>query len=358
MAKKKALRKTATKSAAKPAVAEPVKISKWRRFIIWGGTAVVLFVAVPLLVLTMFIVRPHQPEQPQQVVIASGQSLVRIAQTLHQQQVVSDPLAFRILAQLRQQGRLIQAGTYRFEGPYTPIEVLQKLVDGRVELAQCTLPEGMTAVEVVAQCAESGLGKMPRYRQLMADAGFRRLLKVGADSLEGYLFPETYRFAPGVSEEAVLKEMVAQTRQHLTPTLLAVAKKRGLDELQLLTLASIIQKEAGNVEEMPLISAVFHNRLKRGMLLQADPTVIYGIADFNGNITRKDLRTPTPYNTYVNPGLPPGPIANPGLAALLAAANPADQPYLYFVATGDGAHYFSRTLREHNRAVRRYQLRR
>ncbi|MCD6526008.1 MAG: endolytic transglycosylase MltG [Desulfuromonas sp.] len=359
MARKTVLKNSAKKRATHKTI--PVQSSQpsgWRCFIVWGGAALLLFFAVPLLVATMFIVRPCQPDQPQLVVVASGQSLAVVAQTLHRQQLVSDPFAFRVLAKLRQQERLIQAGTYRFEGPHTPTQVLQKLVEGRVELARCTVPEGLTAVEVIQRCAADGLGKVERYQQLMADGDFRRQLQIGATSLEGYLFPETYCFAPGVGEDAVLKKMVQQTRQHLTEPLLAAAEKRGLDELQLLTLASIVQKEAGNVEEMPLISAVFHNRLKRGMLLQADPTVIYGIADFNGNITRKDLRTATPYNTYVNRGLPPGPIANPGLNAIRAAANPADQPYLYFVATGDGGHHFSRTLKEHNRAVHRYQLHR
>lgn len=306
----------------------------------------------------LFIQQPQQPATPQQVTIAAGQSLVGVARTLHQHQVISHPFAFRLLAQFKRQGRLIQAGTYLFAEPATPLQVLDTLVAGRVELISCTVPEGLTAREVVERCAAAGLGSEERFRQLMNDGAFRRQLRVATVGLEGYLFPETYRFAPGVAEEKVLKTMVAEARRHLTTERLAAAKQRGLDEVQLLTLASIIQKEAGNEAEMPLISAVFHNRLKRGMLLQADPTVIYGIPQFDGNLTRKDLQTDTPYNTYVNPGLPPGPIANPGLAAIEAAIAPADESYLYFVATGDGAHYFSHTLREHNRAVRRYQLRR
>jgi UPF0755 protein len=156
----------------------------------------------------------------------------------------------------------------------------------------------------------------------------------------------------------LLRAMVEQLNQHLAPAMLARAEALGMNRHELLTLASIIQKEAGNVMEMPLISAVFHNRLKRGIALQADPTVIYGIADFNGNLTRKHLETPTPYNTYRKRGLPPGPIASPGLFALRAAANPATSDDLFFVARGDGTHEFSATLKEHNQAVRRYQLRR
>jgi UPF0755 protein len=151
--------------------------------------------------------------------------------------------------------------------------------------------------------------------------------------------------------------MVDQFNKHLAQSWLDAAKSHGLNQHQWVTLASIIQKETARTSEMPVISAVFHNRLRRNMPLQADPTVIYGIENFNGNLTRRDLRTHTPYNTYTQRGLPAGPIANPGAKALRAAANPADLPYLYFVSRGNGTHQFSRTLREHNAAVRQFQLR-
>ncbi|MEA3466564.1 MAG: endolytic transglycosylase MltG [Thermodesulfobacteriota bacterium] len=347
--------KRTTSKIPTPKQGDSVKL--WRS-VVWGGGTLLLFLAVPVVVFSVFMLRPCQITEPRQVIIVSGQPLVAVAHTLHQQQLISDPFFFRILAQARRLERQIQAGTYRFDGSYTPNQVLQILVAGRVELISCTFPEGVTALEIAKRCSASGLGTMQRYQQLMGDGEFRRQLHIGAASLEGYLFPETYHFAPGVNEETVLKTMVQQTRQHLSAELLRSAKKLELDELQLLTLASIIQKEAGNEEEMPLISAVFHNRLKRGMRLQADPTVIYGLDAFDGNLTRKHLRSNTPYNTYVNAGLPRGPIANPGLAALQAAVSPAPESYLYFVASGDGGHHFSRTLKEHNRAVRRYQLRR
>jgi UPF0755 protein len=181
-------------------------------------------------------------------------------------------------------------------------------------------------------------------------------LGIEAASLEGYLFPETYRFTPGIAETELIRMMVQQLLQRLDKQLLGAAQKQDLDRHQLLTLASIIEKETGLADEMPVISSVFHNRLQRNMPLQTDPTVIYGIADFDGNLTRNHLTTPTPYNTYRFRGLPPGPIASPGLAALQAAARPAETDYLYFVSRGDGRHVFSRTLREHNQAVRRFQL--
>jgi len=333
----------------------------WRR-LGQGLLVFILFVGVPVGVFTVTSLRPIQPELSAQdgvvLTVKSGQTVAQIAKNLTEKGVISDPYVFRLLARLRGEGRKIQAGVYRIQGPNSPVDILQILVAGRVELAQCTLPEGMTAVEVVDFCAQSKLGDRARYHALLQDESFRQQLNIAAPSLEGYLFPETYRFAPGSSERLILQVMVRQTRQHLTESLLGAAKQLGLNEFQLLTLASIIQKEAGNEQEMPRISAVFHNRLKRGMMLQADPTVIYGIENFNGNLTRKDLRTRTPYNTYMKRGLPAGPIANPGLAALHAAANPEKVNYLYFVATGEGGHYFSRTLKEHNRAVRRYQLKR
>ncbi|MEZ4483867.1 MAG: endolytic transglycosylase MltG [Syntrophotaleaceae bacterium] len=181
---------------------------------------------------------------------------------------------------------------------------------------------------------------------------------IKAASLEGYLFHRAYTFDSRTDSRQLIKAMADQCLSEMTPALLAKAKEQGLNRHQLLTLASIIQKEAGDNSEMPLISAVFHNRLRRGIALQADPTVIYGIENFDGNLTRRHLQEITPYNTYRVPGLPPGPIASPGRAALQAAANPAAVNYLYFVARGDGSHQFSNTLREHNAAVRRYQLKR
>lgn len=330
---------------------------------LWQGIlAFAVFIGVPALVFVVICLRPVAIEssQPDGVLVSikSGQSVAQIAQKLSDAGIISDALIFRLLARVSGDGRKIQAGVYRLHGANSPVDILRILVAGRVELAQCTLPEGMTAVEVVTFCAQSGLGTKARYDTLLNDEAFRRQLGVDAPSLEGYLFPETYRFAPGSSERSILTTMVKQARKHLTASLLAAAKNHNLSEYQLLTLASIIQKEAGNEQEMATISAVFHNRLKRGMMLQADPTVIYGIENFNGNLTRKDLRTRSPYNTYMMRGLPAGPIANPGVAALHAAANPEHVSYLYFVATGAGGHYFSKTLKEHNRAVRRYQLKR
>ncbi len=322
-----------------------------------------LLVGVPLIAFSVFVFRPLQITPPPaqsgvSITIKSGQSLSSIAQHLDEKHIIADAMAFRLLAMACGDSRSLQAGEYDFAGMYSALDVLKQLTAGKVVLQSCTFPEGLTVAEVVQRCVKAGLGDTSVYKKLLQKDEFLRSLHIDTTSLEGYLFPETYRFSPGSSEKTVLSAMVKQTKKHLTPKLLAAAKSYHLNENQLLTLASIVQKEAGNEAEMPMIAAVFHNRLKRGMLLQADPTVIYGISDFNGNITRKDLQTDTPYNTYMRRGLPPGPIANPGLAALLATVHPAQVDYLYFVATGEGGHHFSHTLKEHNRAVRRYQLHR
>jgi UPF0755 protein len=314
-----------------------------------------LLIGVPVLAFAVFVLRPIQaPLSGTLITIVPGQPLTKIAQQLDDQQVVSDAMAFRLLALISGDARIIQAGSYRFSGSNSPLDVLRRMVAGKVELTPFTVPEGLTAQQVIERCVAAGLGTLEEYQRLLVDAAFCQQLQVDSGSLEGYLFPETYRFAQDTTAAKVLRTMVLQARQQLNSGVVQQAKLQGLNEVQLLTLASIIQKEAGNDEEMPLISAVFHNRLKRGMPLQADPTVIYGIKNFNGNLTRKDLATPSAYNTYVNRGLPPGPIANPGLAALQAAANPAPSSALYFVADGSGGHYFSTNLSEHNRAVRKY----
>ena len=301
---------------------------------------------------------PIAPETPVIITINNGSSLQLVARQLELQGVIRHSLSLRTLARIDQQSGHIQAGTYKFSEPALPAQIMSRLIEGDVEKVQLTVPEGFTLEQIIERIAQSGYGNGARLRQLSHDPAFIKTVKVEASSLEGYLFPETYSFAPGIDEKALLRMLVNQFWQNLSGELKQTAQKQGMNVHQLTTLASIIEKETGLKSEMPTISSVFHNRLKRNIPLQTDPTVIYGIKDFNGNLTRKHLRTPGPYNTYLNRGLPPGPIANPGLAALLAAAHPANTKYLYFVARGDGSHQFSRTLKEHNAAVRKYQLRR
>jgi UPF0755 protein len=301
---------------------------------------------------------PVTPAGIQRVDIAAGTALPQIAAQLEQAGVIGDARRFVRLARWREATQKIKAGAYEFSKAATPVEVLDRLVAGDVIKIRITIPEGYTLREIAARVAAAGIGPVEQFLQEAADPARIGKLGIPNRSLEGYLFPETYIVTATTTPAEVLRAMVDQFERQLTPGLVAAARARGLDRHGLVTLASIVQKEAGNEAEMPLIAGVFYNRLRKGMRLQADPTVIYGIPHFDGNLTRRHLETPTPYNTYTHAGLPPGPIASPGLAALRAVAQPAATQALYFVASGDGRHVFSTTLEAHNRAVQRYQLKR
>jgi len=329
--------------------------STLRARLVTAALLLLLIAAVPAL---LFIGRPVDPGTAQ-ITVAGGASLHAVARQLEAAGVIRDARLFRLLARLRGDSARVRAGLYDFTRPATPGEVLDRLVAGDVRRLQVTLPEGFDLRQIAARLDAAGIAPADQILRLAEDAAFLDRLQIAAPSLEGYLFPETYTIEAGLAPERVLTTMVEQMRRQLTPELLAAAEVHGLDTNQYLTLASIVQKEAGNDDEMPLIAAVFLNRLRLGIPLQADPTVIYGLGDaYAGNITKDHLRQPTPYNTYTRRGLPPGPIASPGLRALQAVAFPAEVNYLYFVARGDGTHEFSYSLKEHNRAVQRFQLRR
>jgi len=306
-----------------------------------------------------FLWQPVMPPAPQQLTVGAGASLHAVAKRLEADGVIASARWFRLLARLRGDESRIRTGIYDFSESATPGAVLDRLVAGDVRRLQVTIPEGFDLRQIAARLEATGVAPADEILRLARDPQVCARLQVEAPSLEGYLFPETYTIEAGLAPERVLATLVEQLRRQLTPELLDAARSHHLDTNAFLTLASIVQKEAGNNDEMPLIAAVFLNRLRLGIPLQADPTVIYGLGDaFTGNLTKKHLREPNPYNTYTRRGLPPGPIASPGRAALEAVAHPAEVTYLYFVARGDGTHEFSRTLKEHNLAVQRFQLHR
>jgi UPF0755 protein len=303
-----------------------------------------------------FLWSPVTPPEAVVVTIAPGASLSAAARQLHELGVIGNARTFTALAYLRGQTQALKAGEYEFGDAARPNTVLKRLVRGDVRRYRFTVPEGLNLREMALRVEEQGIGKAPDFLRLTKDPTFIASLGIEALTLEGYLFPETYTYTAGMDQERLIEAMVRQFSLRLSTELVERGRALGLDPHQLVTLASIIQKEAGNRKEMPIVSAVFHNRLRLRMPLQADPTVIYGVENYAGRITRKHLTTYTPYNTYRIPGLPPGPIANPGEDALHAAAYPADVDYLYFVSRGDGTHVFSRNLREHNAAVKTYIL--
>jgi UPF0755 protein len=296
--------------------------------------------------------------QPKKKIIAikKGQNFKQTALLLESQQLIEHPFKFRLLARLEGKDKQIQAGEYLLSADMPPGDILEMLVNGKVRLYKFTVPEGSTLKQIAAIVETAGLVTRAEFLSAAADADFVRENGIDAGSFEGYLFPETYFFPKNTAARKVIEVMVDRLRSVFTETWKKRAADIGLSVHQVLTLASIIEKETGAPSERPIISSIFHNRLRRGMRLETDPTVIYGIDDFDGNLTRKHLATPTPYNTYLISGLPPGPIASPGRAAIEAALYPADTPYLYFVSKKDGTHQFSTTFADHNRAILTYQL--
>lgn len=299
--------------------------------------------------------------EPLTVTVRRGESLSALSRRMHEEGLLAHPRFFQTLAILRGDAQRIKAGQYTVGGNLSAGELIRELVSGSSRMFSFTIPEGYSLPDIAAKLERDGVGNAATFLRLAKDPEFiaRLDLPLAPDqaSLEGLIFPETYSFAAGTQEAGLIRVMVAEFNRRAAPALQAKAASVGLSAYAALTLASIIEKETGAAFERKLISAVFHNRLKAKMRLSSDPTVIYGIESFNGNLTRRHLETPTPYNTYRMRGLPPTPIANPGLDSVLAALGPADVDYLYFVSKGDGTHHFSKTYRAHSRAVWRYQKR-
>ena len=307
----------------------------------------------------LFLTSPAT-ERSETVIIdfPAGTPLSALANLLEQGRVVRSSFKFRLYARLKGEARHIKAGEYEFSTALRPDAVLSKLVRGEVLLHQVVLPEGVTTQDIATLLAAQGLASADQVLAVAADADFAKDLGIAAPTLEGYLFPDTYRFARHLPVATILRTMVGRFLQYFGAAQEEQARRLGLTRHQVVILASVVEKETGSAPERALIAGVFLNRLRRGIPLQSDPTVIYGIPDFDGNLTRAHLRTDTPYNTYTRRGLPAGPICNPGAAALDAVLSPAATSYLYFVGKGDGTHHFSTTLPEHNAAVARYQLHR
>jgi len=290
------------------------------------------------------------------ITVLPGQQLKTTADMLFHSEIIRSPSSFCLYARGFGYDRRIQAGEYLLSGSMTPRQILEMMASGKTYLHKITIPEGYNLKEIAGVLASAGLVSESRLLNAARNPQLCHGWKIEAETAEGYLFPDTYYFPKGVSAEKILSAMIQRFRQVFTPEMAKQAENEGLSIHQAVTLASIIEKETGADSERPMVSSVFHNRLKRRMRLESDPTVIYGLDHFDGNITRRDLTTPTPYNTYTRQGLPPGPIASPGNKSLLAAVYPAQSDYLYFVSRKDKTHQFSRTWEEHLQAVNKYQL--
>lgn len=289
--------------------------------------------------------------------IAEGASLSDVAERLHRRKLIKSDWAFVWMGRFEGLDRKIISGEYEFHGGMAPSAILEKIINGEVIQHTVTIPEGFSMRQIAEVLHERGLADRDAFLRCANDPVFIQTLSLSVDNLEGYLFPDTYRFARHMKPERLIETMVAKFKQTVREEDHGRAAELDLSLHEVMTLASVIEKETAKPDERTLISGVFHNRLQKEIPLQSDPTVIYAVHEFDGNLRKKDLSIDSPYNTYRVVGLPPGPIANPGRAAIHAALYPEPTEYLYFVSRNDGSHEFSTTLAEHNRAVRKYQLR-
>lgn len=330
----------------------PNNTKKYFRWPVLAGIYLLLLLIYQ--VHSFLYIPPVRDARPKIIHIRPKTKFLAICRQLEETGIIKSSFKFTILAKLAGTINQLKAGEYELSASMLPGEVLDKLVKGQVIQHMVTIPEGYNLYQIAETLHKDGLVKKEEFLAQAFDQNFVALLGFEGPSLEGYLFPDTYALWRDMAAADVLSKMTNRFKK----IYLEYAEEtgsQGLSLRQVITLASIIEKETGDPEEMRLISAVFHNRLRRGMPLQADPTVIYGIRNFNRTLTRSDLRTPTPYNTYLIKGLPPGPIACPGEKAIKAALNPAKKKYLYFVSKNDGSHQFSYNLENHRRAVAIYQ---
>jgi UPF0755 protein len=283
-------------------------------------------------------------------------SLQAIAHHLTREGIIQDPYKFMVLTWIKGQGKKIQWGDFELYPGIPPRVLLSYLTTGKTMLKRVTIPEGFTIQQIAKRLAEENLVEEEVFLTSARDPQLLETLEIDGQSLEGYLFPDTYIFHRGMTARIIQKRMVQRFKEVFSGLQKQEEFLSAQEIKKMVILASIVEKESGVQSERPIIAAVFLNRLRKGMALQSDPTVIYGIKDFDGDLTRKNLSTRTAYNTYLQPGLPPGPIANPGKDSLQAVLSPAKSEYLYFVSKNDGSHFFSKNLKDHNRAVAQYQL--
>jgi UPF0755 protein len=296
--------------------------------------------------------------RPVVVTVRTGATAREVARQLARDGIVSSATLFELFLRVERAQAALQAGEHRFDRPLRPAEVLEELRHAAAPEVEVTLLEGWTRMQVAAALAAAGVADGTALAAVFDDPTPVRDLDPAARDLEGYLFPDTYRFRPGSAPCEVAAVLVENFRRRFAGPFAEAVRATGRTLHDVVTLASVVERETGGASERPRVAGVFFDRLARGMPLQSDPTVIYArerAGTWDGNLTRADLERDDPYNTYTRGGLPPGPIGSPGLASLRAVLEPERTGALYFVARGDGTHQFSRTLAEHNRAVRRYQ---
>ena len=328
-----------------------------RRLIVTSVLLVFVLCIFIVLYFGYFLMSPAGFDQEEEIfIVRKGSALRSVATQLEKRKLIKSKDLFIVWALLKGGSRTIKAGEYSLNHSMAPVKIYTILTSGAVRTHPLTVPEGLTVKQISGLFATRGLVDKEEFMGLAMDKGFAASHKIDGLSTEGYLFPDTYLLSKGMGERQIIDLMINRFWQVFDS--LVQGKELPMSIREIVTLASIVEKETGLAEERPVIASVFLNRLKKRMRLESDPTVIYDLKGFDGNLKKKDLRTPSLYNTYRHRGLPPGPIANPGRASLDAVLNPVQTNYLYFVSKNDGSHFFSGTLKEHNRAVTRYQKRR
>jgi UPF0755 protein len=290
-----------------------------------------------------------------EIEIPSGTTFRQAVKILSDEKLIRDANVFLLLGRLTGTDRKISAGFYSIWGGMSPLDIFKALQNGQIIEYEIRILEGENIFDIADRFSDIGLIARGDFIELAGDPYLLLSHEIESKSIEGYIYPDTYKIPKGISPENAIGMMISRMREKYSDELLVRSAELGMTENEVLTLASIIEKEAVLDSERPIISAVYHNRLKKKMRLQADPTAIYGVKSTRKKITKSDLLRKTPYNTYTIEGLPPGPIASPSLKSIVAALHPADVPYLYFVSKDDMSHYFSKTAREHLEAVKLYR---
>ena len=306
-----------------------------------------------VLVLAPYLTGKELALEPKEIRISPGASVKSIARLLADEGIIRSPLHFEAVTYFEGAGRYLQAGTYELSAAMSLREIVHRLEAGKVVHRRFVVPEGLTVAQIAQRFEDRGFGTAESFDRAASDSQWRKRYGINSDTLEGYLFPNTYKLVDEIPAAKLIEMMLDEFDRQWGSQQAAEAKSLKFSRHEIITLASIIEKEAKLDNERPLISSVFHNRLQRGWKLEADPTALYALGNPNRALTSEDLQFDSSYNTYLYYGLPPAPICNPGLASIMAALNPAESSYLYFVAIGDGKHHFSTTLAEHNRMIRR-----
>jgi len=322
------------------------------------GTAIILLFATWFSF--EFHLRPKSLPKKVFFEVEKGKSPKNISQDLKEAGIIRKKWPFLLAYKLIYSHKSLKAGEYEFLLPVSSKDILRTITEGRVYLHAITIPEGLTRAEIALHLESLNFVDVQEFLEVSLETEEISTWDKDASSLEGYLHPETYHFPKGTPVNKIVEAMVSQFKKSFTEAMHRRVRELGMSIREVVILASMVEKETSIPEERRLVSAVFHNRLKLAMKLDCDPTIIYALkleGRFTGRLRTKDLKYDTPYNTYLYPGLPPGPICNPGQKAIEAALYPAEEGYLYFVSKNDRSHHFSKTLKEHLRAVRKYQKR-